>query len=67
MRVQNAWNDILILWVKSKEDTEYSNLPVFHSPLYNMRASSMLRKEQPYEKKIIIIKEKKIINTFVLK
>ena len=47
---------------KSKYNTEYPNLPAFHSPLYNMRASSMLRKEHPNEK------EKKKINTcFVLK
>ena len=37
--------------IEGRYNTEYSTLPAFHSPLYNMRASSILRKEHPYEKK----------------
>ena len=37
--------------IEGKYNTEYPNIPVYHSPLYNMRASSMLRKEHPNEKK----------------
>ena len=36
--------------IKGRYNTEYSNLPAFHSPFYNMRASSMLRKEHLNEK-----------------
>ena len=37
--------------IGGRYNTEYPNLPAFHSPLYKMRASSMIRKEHPYEKK----------------
>ena len=37
--------------INEKYNTEYPNLPAFHSPPYNIQASSKLRKEHPNEKK----------------
>ena len=37
--------------IEERCNTEYPNLPAFHSPLYNMRASFILRKKHPNEKK----------------
>ena len=55
------WNLDFTSKTEGKYNTEYPNLPAFHSTLYNMLASSMLRKEHPYEK------IKKIDTGFVLK
>ena len=41
--------------IEEKYNTGYPNLLAFHSPLYNIRASSMLRKEHPNEKKTPVL------------
>ena len=37
--------------IEGRYNTKYPNLTAFHSSLYKMRASSMLRKAHPNEKK----------------
>ena len=40
---------------EGRYNTEYTNVLAFHSPLYNMRASSMLRMEHPNDKKTLFV------------
>ena len=40
--------------IEGRYNTEYPNLPAFHSPLYNMRESSMLRKEHLNKKQHLL-------------
>ena len=37
--------------IEGSYNTEYLNLPTFHNPPYNMRASFLLRKKHPNGKK----------------
>ena len=36
--------------IEGRYNTKYPNLPTFHGPLYSMRGSSLLKKEQKEKK-----------------